>query len=493
MTMPRAGSSDAAADPSPLVMMDGVALARALRSREVSCAEVMAAYLDHIDRLNPHVNAIVALQDRTMLLAQANERDAQLARGEPCGPLHGFPHAVKDLVPVKGMRMTMGSRILKDFVPPADSVMVTRLRAAGAIIIGKTNTPEFGLGSHTYNQVYGVTRNAYDQSRSAGGSSGGAAVALALRMLPVADGSDHGGSLRNPAGWNNVFGFRTSFGIVPADGRDAWLPSMGVLGPMARNVQDLAMLLAVQAGYDDRVPLSQHGDPTIFERELAKDCKGARIAWVGDFGGSVPYGPEVLDVCKAALRIFETMGCIVEEAVPDFPIDKVWQAWLRLRAWQNGGALLAYYNDPAKRELMKPESVFEVESGLKLSAFDITAASGIRTEWYQAVRRFFERYDFFIAPTAQLFPFDVDLDWPKEIAGQRMATYHEWMKGMLPMTMAGCPALAAPAGFNRDGLPIGIQIVGPNHAELSCLQLAHAYDAATNWATKRLPPLLTSS
>jgi amidase len=368
--------------------------------------------------------------------------------------------------------------------------MVEQVRKAGAIIIGKTNTPEFGLGSNTYNQVHGITRNAYDQSRSAGGSSGGAAVALALRMLPLADGSDYGGSLRNPAGWNNVFGFRTSYGRIPADGRDAWLPSMGVLGPMARNVRDLAMLLAVQSGYDDRVPLSMTASPNVFQEPLETDLSGKRIAWGGDFDGYLPYEPGVLEICKEALGVFQSMGCVIEEALPDYPIDKVWQAWLRLRAWQSGGGLLAYYNDPAKRPLLKPEAVFEIESGLKLSAFDITAASAVRTEWYQAVRQFFTRYDYFIMPTAQVFPFDANLDWPKEIAGRKMTTYHEWMKGVLPVTMAGCPALAVPAGFNDRGLPIGIQIVASNHAELACLQLAYAYDAATDWASRRLPPLL---
>ncbi len=486
-------AAPAAADQSSIVMMSARALGEAISTRKVSCVEVMTAHLDHIERINPHVNAIVALQDRAGLLAEAKAKDAQLARREPVGPLHGFPHAVKDLVPVKGMRLTMGSPILKDFVPPADSVMVERLRKAGAIIIGKTNTPEFGLGSNTYNPVYGITRNAYDQSRSAGGSTGGGAVALALRMLPLADGSDYGGSLRNPAGWNNVFGFRTSFGRVPADGRDAWLPSMGVLGPMARDVRDLAMLLAVQAGYDDRVPLSMDESPAIFEGPLETDLKGERIAWVGDFNGYIPYEPGVLDVCKDALKVFESIGCIVEEAAPDYPIDKVWQAWLRLRAWQAGGNLLAYYDDPAKRALLKPEALFEIESGRKLSAFDITAASGVRTEWYQAVRRFFEKYDYFVLPTAQTFPFGADVHWPQEIAGKKMTTYHEWMKGVLPVTMAGCPALAAPAGFNAQGLPIGIQIVAPNHADLACLQLALAYDSATEWSSKRLPPLLGKS
>jgi len=476
-----------------LVMMDARALAHAMRAREVSCVEVMTAYLDHIERLNPHVNAIVALCDRAGLLAEAKEKEAQLARGEAVGPLHGLPFAVKDLFPVKGMRTTWGSLILKDFVAAADSVMVERQRKAGVIIIGKTNTPEFGLGSHTYNEVYGATRNAYDQSRSAGGSSGGAAVALALRMLPLADGSDHAGSLRNPAGWNNVFGFRTSVGRVPADGRDAWLPSMSVLGPMARDVRDLALLLSVQSGYHDCVPLSMDADPSTFLGSLETDLKGKRIAWVGDFNGSIPYEAGVLELCRNALKVFESLGCIVEDAAPDYSIDKVWQSWRQLRAWQNGSALLAHYRDPAKRALMKPESVFEVESGLKLSAFDIAAASGVRTEWYHAVRRFFETYDYFILPTAQLFPFDVDLHWPREIVGQQMTTYHEWMKGMLPVTMAGSPALAVPAGFNDQGLPIGIQIVAPNHADLACLQLGHAYDVETNWAYRRLPALLGGS
>jgi amidase len=471
-------------------MMNAVALMGAIRSRQVSCAEVMAAYLDHIDKLNPKVNAIVALQDRASLLAQARERDAQLVRGDVVGPLHGFPQAVKDLTPVKGMPMTQGSPILKDFMPPADSVLAERLRKAGAIIIGKTNTPEFGLGSHTYNPVYGVTRNPYDLTRSAGGSSGGAAVALALRMLPVADGTDYGGSLRNPAGWNNVCGFRTSFGRLPADGRDAWLPSMGVGGPMARNVPDLALLLSVQAGYDARAPLSLEGDGAVFRGPLETNLRGKRIAWVGDYEGYVPYEPGVLDVCKAALKVFESIGCIVEEAQPDYSIDAVWRAFVRLRAWQTGGTLLAFYNDPAKRALMKPEAIYEVESGFKLSAYDITAASAVRSEWYHTVRRFFERYDYLIVPTAQLFPFDIDMHWPQEIAGRKMETYHEWMKGVLPVTMAGSPALAVPAGFGDRGLPIGIQIVGPNHAELACLQLAHAYDTATNWAARRPPPLL---
>jgi amidase len=476
--------------PNELVMMDATTLAAAIHARKVSCVDVMNAYLDHIDALNPKVNAIVALQDRASLLALARERDAQLKRGESMGALHGLPHAVKDLQAVKGIRSTQGSPIFKDFVPSADSLMVMRLRDAGAIFIGKTNTPEFGLGSHTYNPVYGATHNAYDLARSAGGSSGGAAVSLALRMLPLADGSDYGGSLRNPAGWNAVFGFRTSIGRIPNDARDGWLPSMSVTGPMARNVTDLAMLLSVQAGFDTRAPLSLDGDGATFQRRLDAGLKGKRIAWGADFNGHTPCEPEVLSVCRTALQSFESLGCIVEEAVPEFDIEAVWQAAIRLRGWQQGSSLLAYYNDPAKRALLKPEAIYEIETGLKQSAYDITAASVTRTAWSQAVRRFFERYDYFVVPSAQVFPFDIAQHWPQEIAGHKMQTYHEWMKGALLVTMAGCPALAAPAGFSSNGLPIGIQLIAPNRQEFSCLQLAYAYESAAGLANRPLPPLL---
>jgi amidase len=487
----RAMTAHAATGVSDIVMLDASELAQAIRARKLSCVEVMAAYLDHIDRYNPAVNAIVALQERAGLLAQARECDAELARGTPRGVLHGLPHAVKDLEPVKGIRTTEGSPIFKDFVPTADSLMVGRLRAAGAIFIGKTNAPEFGLGSHTYNQVYGITRNPYALSRSAGGSSGGAAVSLALRMVPLADGSDYAGSLRNPAGWNNVLGFRTSIGCVPADDRDVWLPSMAVAGPMARNIPDLALLLSVQAGYEPGDPLCLDGAGSRFRAPpLQRDFKGTRIAWVGDFGGHAPCEPGVLEVCRRALKAFESLGCSVEEAHPEFDLDALWDAAMRLRGWQFGGSLLELYNDPAKRALLKPEAIFEVELGMKQSGFEVTAASVVRTEWYRAVRHFLQRYDFLIAPTAQVFPFPVELHWPQQIAGHPLKTYHEWMKTQLLLTMAGCPALAVPAGFNDQGLPIGIEIVAPNRHELACLQLAHAYERATHLTGSHLPPAL---
>ncbi|THD71505.1 amidase [Phenylobacterium sp.] len=484
------GASTAAARPSEVVMWDAAELARVIQARQVSCTEVMRAYLDHIDAINPRVNAIVALQDRDGLLHQAQAHDDQLTRREATGPLHGFPLAVKDLQPVKGIRYTQGSPIFRDFVATSDSIVVERMRKAGVIYVGKTNTPEFGLGSHTFNPVYGVTRNAWDQTRSAGGSSGGAAVALALHMLPVADGSDYGGSLRNPAGWNNVVGFRTSAGRVPVQARDDWLPSMGVTGPMARTVADVALLLSVQAGYDPRAPLSMETGGAQFRGPLEADMKGKRIAWAGDFGGFAPTEPAVLDTCRAALKTFETMGCVVEPAFPAYPLEKLWRSFIRLRGWQQGGALLPYYKDPATRPMLKPEAVYEVETGLKLSAVDVAADSAVRTEWSQAVRRFFERYDYLVAPTAQLFPFKAEEAWPREIAGHQMQTYHEWMKAVCLVTMSGCPSLAVPAGFGPEGLPIGVQIVAPWHQELACLKLGAAYEAASGGWVKPLAPLL---
>jgi amidase len=476
-----------------IVKLDAIALASAIKSKQVSCVEVMTAYLDHIERFNPRVNAIVSLQDRGGLLKQAKDRDLQLARGEYLGWMHGFPQAIKDLEPAKGIRTTMGSPLFKDFIPHTDSIVVERMKQAGSIIIGKTNTPEFGLGSQTYNPVFGPTLNAYDQSKCAGGSSGGAAVALAMRMQAVADGSDHAGSLRNPAAFNNVFGFRTSFGRVPSDFPDCFAPSLSVHGPMARTVPDLAMLLSVQAGYDPRAPLSIREDPARFAEPLARDFKGVRVAWLGDFGGYLRFEPGVLDLCKLALKAFEQIGCTVEEATPDFPIDRVWDSWLKIRASQVGARLKDFYGDPSKRALMKPEVRWEIESGLKLNAYDVSDAGAVRSAWYQSVRKFFERYDYFILPSAQVFPFDVSTHWPKEINGTEMDTYHRWMEIAIPVTMSGCPALNVPAGFNPQGLAMGIQIVAPNHAEMSCLQLAYAYDLATEWVTRRPPPLLGSA
>jgi len=479
----------AAAAPGDIVMMDACALSQAIRSKTVSCVEVMRAYLDHIDRLNPRVNAIVSRQDPDALMRQARERDEELSQGRPRGWMHGFPQAIKDLAATQGIPTTLGSPLFRDNIPATDAVFVERMKAAGSIIIGKTNTPEFGLGSQSHNPVFGTTLNAYDQTKTSGGSSGGAAVALALRMLPVADGSDHAGSLRNPAAFNNVYGLRPSYGRVPANTDEVFLPQLGVTGPMARRVADLAQLLAVQAGYDPRVPLSIREDPQQFAAPLTGAVAGRRLAWLGDLGGHLPVEPGVLALCEGALRVFEGLGCAVEAVRPDFDPERIWQAWLVLRAWQVGATLAEPYADPAKRAQMKPEARWEVEQGLGRSAFDVAKASAVRTAWYQTVRQLFETYDYLLLPSAQVFPFDASVHWPKEVAGRTMDTYHRWMEVVIPVTMSGCPAVSVPVGFNQRGLPMGLQIVAPNHGERALLDMAFAYEGATDW-DKALPPLL---
>ena len=404
--------------------------------------------------------------------------------------MHGFPHAVKDLTATKGIRTTQGSRIFKDFVPAADAIMVERLKAAGAIIIGKTNTPEFGLGSNTYNDVFGKTLNAYDQSEDRGRIErrrrcrARAAHAAGRRRLRPRRLAPQSRRLQQRVRLPPLLRPR-----AVARRRTCSMPGWACRARWRATCPTSRVLLSVQAGYDPRMPLSNRQDPAPFAQDLKRDFKGARIAWSGDFGGLMPFEPGVLDLCKSALKTFETLGCTVEEAWPDFPIERIFPTWLKLRAWQSGTQLKDLYNDPAKRALMKPEAQFEVESGAKLSAYEVYDASVVRTAWYQATRAFFENYDYFILPAGQVFPFDANVDWPKTIAGKTMDTYHRWMEVMIPVTMAAAAAIAVPAGFGANGLPMGLQIMGPNHGELALLQLANAYDEATRWVTKRPPPL----
>ncbi len=477
-----------------LVMLDAVDLARAIKDRTVSCVEVMTAYLQHIDRINGHVNAIVSLQDPDLLLRQAQVRDRQLTRGQYQGFLHGFPQAIKDLVLTKSIRTTQGSPLFADYVPQEDELLVQRMKRHGAIIIGKTNTPEFGLGSHTYNPVFGTTCNPYDTTKTAGGSSGGAAAALALRMQAVADGSDFGGSLRNPAAFNNILGFRPSFGRVPSvPAADVFVAQGGVDGPMARTVTDLALLLSVLAGGDDRYPLATDQDPEVFARsgQLERSFRGTRIAFLGDWDGYLPMEPGILDLCRAALPVFENLGCAVEESLPDFPTAALWPLWRTFRHWLVGGALYPLYRDPAQRALLKPEVVFEVEGMLRLTALDVWHNTLQRTAWYQAVNAMLETYEYLLVPTAQVFPFDAQVTWPREINGVEMDTYHRWMEVVTPWTLAGLPVISLPVGFSDAGLPMGIQLIGRHHADLAVLQLAFAYEQATRWVQRHLPPLLT--
>jgi amidase len=474
-----------------IVSLGAVALSQAIHARDVSCVEVMNAYFAQIDRFNPTVNAIVAVQNRDTLLSLAAERDAQLANGQSLGPLHGFPQAPKDILPVAGMRTTKGSPIYADEVSRADAVVFERMRKAGAIFIGRTNSPEFGLGGHTYNPVYGTTRNAFDPSRSAGGSSGGAAVSVALRMLPCADGSDMMGSLRTPAAFNHVFGFRTSPGCVPyAPSDDVFFQQFSVVGPIARSIPDLGLLLSVQAGFDARAPLSRRNDhPADFADTLERDMRGKRIGWLGDLDGHLPLEAGLAEVYASALRHFETAGCTVENADVSFDPDRLWNAWLDLRCLNFAGTNAPLYRDEMKRKLLKPEAVWEIERGLKLSGEDISRAVRDRAAWYQAVNALFERFDFLVMPSAQVFPFDASLDWPHAIDGHAMDTYHRWMETVVPATMASLPALSAPAGFGPGGLPAGLQIIGPTQSDLAVLQMGLAYDRASGLSSARSPLL----
>ncbi|WP_454741737.1 amidase [Cupriavidus necator] len=490
------GTADRAAGaPDPIVMMPAWQLSREIHARRVSCREVMTAYLAHIDRVNPATNAIVALRERDVLLQEAAAADQALAGGRSSGWMHGMPQAPKDLALTRGIRTTFGSPIFKDNVPATDAIIVERVRKAGAILIGKTNTPEFGLGSQTFNPVYGATRNPYDGTRCAGGSSGGAAAALAMRMLPVADGSDFGGSLRNPAGYCNVYGFRPSMGRVPyGPTPEVFLQQLGYEGPMGRTVADVALLLATQAGPDPRTPLALERDPALagltpdnVMAMLGADLKGKRVAWLGNWDGYLPMEDGILPLCEQALQAFPAFGVSVEAIKPPFAPERLWKTWLVHRHFLVGNGMLPFYRDPAKRALLKPEAVWEIEGALGLNASDIYAASADRSAWAQALQQVFARHDFIAVPTAQVFPFDVREPWPRTIAGRQMDTYHRWMEVVFPWTLSGCPVISVPVGFSKDGLPMGMQLIGRPHDDLGVLRLARAYEQERDWVGRHLP------
>ncbi|RIL08105.1 MAG: amidase [Proteobacteria bacterium] len=457
-----------------------------LRDRTISAREVMRAHLDRIERLDPTLNAIVARVDRDTALALAGAADARLSRGEDVGPLHGLPWAFKDMQPAAGFPCTMGSRILRDHRPASDSVLVERIRRAGALPIGKTNVPEFGLGSHTYNDVYGTTRNPWDPTKSAGGSSGGAGAALAAGMLPLADGGDMGGSLRNPAHFNGVVGFRPSPGVVPDAPSSLPFGNLAVHGPMARDVADAAFLLSVIAGEDARDPASLPIDAARFAAPLGRDLRGVRVAWCPDLGG-LPLDRRVREVLAAQRAVFEQLGCIVEDADP--ALHDADAIFLALRAFTVAtllGPLLASH-----RELMKPEAIWNVEQGLALRAQDVGRAMAAQSALLARMRAFFARHDFLVCAVNQVPAFDAELDWPKQIDGVPMEHYLAWMKSAYWISATLQPAISVPAGFTPEGLPVGIQIVGRLRDDRGVLEVAHAFEEA-NDAARRRPALATT-
>ncbi len=459
-------------------------LSEAIHDRQVSCREVMGAYLDHIDERNPAVNAIVSRRDRDELLIEAATLDEELAQGTSRGWMHGMPQAIKDLSEAKGLPMTMGSRLFQHFVPDDDCLMVDRMKSAGCIVIGKTNVPEFGLGSHTFNDVFGTTRNPFDLTRTAGGSSGGAAVALATRMLPVADGSDYMGSLRNPAAWNDVFGFRPSQGRVPGvPERDSFLAQLATEGPMGRTVLDIALLLGTQAGYDRGSPLSLSGRldefSTVADTRAALDLEpsGMRVGWLADLDGYLAIEEGIIDRCTDGLRKLEVLGCVVEPAAFDMSPERVWEAWLVWRFVLVSANLRPLIANPANRDLIKPEALWEIDNGAQITAAQLTTASAARTAFYASFTELFDRFDVLALPTAQVWPFDAGERWPQRIGDREMDTYHRWMEVTSYAPFAGLPAISVPVGFDLRGLPMGMQLIGGPRGDVDLLRFARAYEA----------------
>jgi len=464
-----------------ICFLTAVELARRIQARDLSVREVMEAHLAQIEQINPKVNAIVTLLPE-QAMDQAAVADEALARGDEVGPLHGLPVAHKDLHMTKGIRTTFGSPIFKDFVPEQDALIVERLKKAGAITIGKTNTPEFGLGSQTFNEVFGETCNPYDGTKTCGGSSGGAAVALACGMLPIADGSDLGGSLRNPANFCNVVGFRPSPGRVPSWPTLAGWFTLAVQGPMARTVEDTALMLSTIAGPDPRTPIAITEKGSLFRRPLARDFKGVRVAWSRDLG-NLPVDPRVTAVIDAQRHVFESLGCVITDGEPDFTdADEAFKTW---RAWLlelNFGELMK-----ASRGQMKDTAVWNIEEGVKLTGPQIGRAERKRTELYHRVREFMDTHEFLILPVNQVPPFDLKKRYVEEINGVKMATYMDWMKSCYYISVTGHPAISVPCGFTPEGLPVGVQIVGRHQDDWGVLQLAWAFEQATGFWRQRPP------
>jgi amidase len=463
-----------------LCELSAVELAARLARKQVSAREVMSAHLAQIERINPRVNAIVTLVAE-QAMASAATADERIARDGPLGPLHGLPVAHKDLFDTAGIRTTQGSPFYRDTVPTRDALIVTRIRGAGAITIGKTNTPEFGAGSQTFNTVFGVTRNPYDLTKTCGGSSGGAAVAVAAGMLPIADGSDVGGSLRNPPAFCNVVGLRPSPGRVPSE-VTSWSP-FSVNGPIARTVADVALFLSAMAGADRRSPLSIDEDPARFRAPLERGFKGVRVAWWRGLGG-IPVETGIRRVVDANRTVFQELGCVVEDAEPDF--TGVADAFPLLRYVGNFSRFAPLVRE--RPEWVKDTIRFEVAQAERATGADMGQALARQAQMFNQSREFFDRYEYFILPVTQVAPFDVNTPYPVEIEGTAMTSYIDWMRSCWYITMMSNPAISVPGGFTTTGLPVGVQIVGRHRDEWGVLQLAHAFEQATRHGTQR--PLL---
>ncbi len=467
---------------SELCHLSAVQLGELLRQRELSCREVLEAHLEQIAMVNPQVNAIVTLTE-DIAREQAARLDDGVARGEPMGLLHGLPVVHKDLHETKGIRTTYGSPLFQDFIPTMDALIVQRLRQAGTLTLGKSNTPEFGAGSQTFNPVFGATRNPYDLEKTCGGSSGGAAVSLACGMTALADGSDTGGSLRNPASFCNVVGFRPSPGRVPVWPEEVGWFTLSVQGPMGRTVEDVALMLAAIAGPDPLSPISLPEPGDQFLAPLARDWKGTRLAWSPKLG-SLPIDPQVTETLEKVLPVWEEIGCEVDVADPDLrDVDEIFKT---LRAWRfelHFAGLIEKHRDRIKETI-----IWNAEQGAKLTGPALARVEQKRTRLYHRLRRFFERHDFLLTPVVQVPPFPLDQPYVAEIQGVPMESYIDWMRSCYWISATSLPAISVPAGFTDQGLPIGLQIIGGYQNDWGVLQLAHAFQEATQF-WKHRPPL----
>jgi len=462
-----------------ICFMSATEMAAHIRAGRLSAYQTMQAHLAQIERVNPQLNAIVTLHAEQALDAARAADEAQV-RGAALGPLHGLPVVHKDLLLTRGMRTTFGSKVYEHFVPPASALPVERQQQAGAISLGKTNTPEFGAGAQTFNAVFGATRNPYDPRMTCGGSSGGSAVALATGMAALADGTDMGGSLRCPASFNNVVGLRPSVGRVPnLPAPDGW-GNLSVSGPMARTVEDLALHLSVMAGPDARDPMAIEQDGARFRAPLARDLKGVRIAWSADIGG-LPVDRRVVQALQAQRHVFEDLGCIVEEACPDF--RDAHEVFMTLRAYwfelQLGTVLDAHPG------MLKDTVIWNIEAGRKLTGIQLARTEKLRTALFERMHRFMQAYDFIVFPVNQVPPFPVEQQYVTEIDGVQMESYVDWMRSCYCVTATAHPAISVPCGFTAEGLPVGMQIVGRHHGEFELLQIAYAFEQATGFGRRR--------
>jgi len=471
--------------PADLTSMSASVLSAAIRQRHVSCKEVMLAYLARIHRYNPVYNAIVSMADDDSLIGAAERADHELDRDEYRGWMHGMPHAVKDLSDVKGFPTSYGSPIFAGQMADNDGLIVSRIRAQGAIFIGKTNTPEWGMGSQSYNPVFGATGSAWNPELTAGGSSGGAACGLGAQMLPVADGGDMMGSLRNPAAYNNIIGFRPTFGRVPEDGGDdLFYLQLAVGGPMGRNTEDTIRLLTTIAGGTGGEPLTLRDSLPKHDAFGATQLQDIRIGWMGGYDGYLETEPGILELCESSLQSLGAYGAKVEACMPDYDLDRLWQTWLTLRHWRRH-TMLPLYQDPVLRKQLKPEAVWEIEGLFNTSSTQIFEAGIARADWFRALRSLFDKYDFLVLPTAQVFPFSKDTNWPTRINSQEMDTYHRWMEVVIGGSLAGLPVVNVPVGFDVRGRPMGMQIMGPFGADRRVLEFAMAYETVTDHLKQR--------